>query len=81
MKRTGIASSVEEIRPVRCYCSFVGRENMWATVPARIDPMMPSTIIQKIFMCMCITDFAIHTLINSASRLWLLLLSIWELVI
>jgi hypothetical protein len=32
---------------------------MWVTAPPMIDPMMPSTIVQKIVMCSCITDFAI----------------------
>src|SRR5579863_4522038 len=32
---------------------------MWVMPPPRIDPTMPSTIVQKIVMCSCITDFAI----------------------
>jgi hypothetical protein len=32
---------------------------MWVTAPPMIDPMMPSTIVQKIVICTCITDFAI----------------------
>jgi hypothetical protein len=32
---------------------------MCVTPPPMIDPMMPSTIVQKIAMCTCITDFAI----------------------
>jgi hypothetical protein len=32
---------------------------MWVRAPPMIDPIMPSTIVQKIVMCMCITDFAI----------------------
>jgi hypothetical protein len=32
---------------------------MWVTPPPRIDPRMPSTIVQNIVMCTCITDFAI----------------------
>jgi hypothetical protein len=31
---------------------------MWVTAPPRIDPMMPSTIVQKIVKWTCITDFA-----------------------
>ena len=34
------------------------------TAPPMIDPMMPSTIVQKIVMCTCITDFAITPAIN-----------------
>jgi hypothetical protein len=29
----------------------VGRENMWVTAPPRIDPMTPSTVVQKMVMC------------------------------
>jgi hypothetical protein len=29
------------------------------TLLPRIDPTMPSTIVQKIVICTCITDFAI----------------------
>jgi hypothetical protein len=29
-----------------------------------IDPMMPSTIVQKIVMCTCSTDFAMIPAIN-----------------
>src|ERR1700732_3106559 len=47
------------MRPAGWYRSFVGRENMWVTAPPMIDPMMPSTIVQKIVICTCITDFAI----------------------
>jgi hypothetical protein len=50
---------VEKIRPAGWYRSFVGRENMWLTPPPRIDPMMPSTVVQKIVIWTCITDFAI----------------------
>jgi hypothetical protein len=32
---------------------------MWVTAPPRIDPMMLSTIVQKIVIWTCITDFAI----------------------
>jgi hypothetical protein len=32
---------------------------MCVTAPPRIDPMTPSTIVQKIVICTCITDFAI----------------------
>jgi hypothetical protein len=28
--------------------------------PKRIDPMTPSTMVQKIVICTCITDFAIN---------------------
>jgi hypothetical protein len=31
---------------------------MWVTPPPRIDPVMPSTIVQKIVICTCISDFA-----------------------
>ena len=44
--------------------SVVGGENKWVTAPPMIDPMMPSTIVQKIVMCTCITDFAIIPAIN-----------------
>ena len=44
--------------------SGCGGENMWVTAPPMIDPMMPSTIVQKIVMCTCITDFAITPAIN-----------------
>ena len=37
---------------------------MWVTAPPRIYPMMPSTIVQKIVICTCITDFAISPEIN-----------------
>jgi hypothetical protein len=33
---------------------------MWVTAPPKIDPMMPSTIVQNIVMCTCITDFAMN---------------------
>ena len=59
MKRTRIAPSVDKMRPAGWYRSFVVRENIWAMPPPMIDPMMPSTIVQKIVMCTCITDFAI----------------------
>src|ERR1700719_3404145 len=32
---------------------------MCVTAPPRIDPMTPSTIVEKIVICTCITDFAI----------------------
>jgi hypothetical protein len=32
--------------------SFVGCENMWVTALPMIDPMMPSTIVQKIACAM-----------------------------
>jgi hypothetical protein len=35
---------------------------MWVTPPPMIDPRMPSTIVQKIVICTCITDFAIAVL-------------------
>jgi len=59
MKRIRIAPSVEKMRPAGWYRSFAGRANMWVTAPPRIDPMMPSTIVQKIVIWTCITDFAI----------------------
>jgi hypothetical protein len=31
---------------------------MWVTLPPTIDPMMPSTIVQNIVKCTCITDLA-----------------------
>ena len=68
MKRTRIAPSVERMRPAGWYRSFVGRENMWLTPPPMIDPMMPSTMVQKIAMCTCITDFAITPAISPMSR-------------
>ena len=37
---------------------FAGRENMWVTPPPNIEPMMPSTIVQEVVICACITDFA-----------------------
>ena len=37
---------------------------MWVTLPPMIDPIMPSTIVQKIVMCMCITDFAMTPEMN-----------------
>jgi hypothetical protein len=64
MKRTRIAPSVEKIRPAGWYRSFLDRNNKWVTAPPMIDPMMPSTIVQKIVMCVCITDFAITPEIN-----------------
>ena len=59
MKRTRIAPSVEKMRPAGWYRSFLDRNNKWVTAPPMIDPMMQSRIVQKIVMCMCITDFAI----------------------
>src|SRR5208282_4869835 len=41
-----------------------GRENMWLTPPPMTDPTMPSTIVQKIVICTCITDFAISPAIS-----------------
>ena len=41
-----------------------GGENMWVTAPPMIEPMMPSTIVQKIVMYTCNTDFAISPAIN-----------------
>src|SRR5271154_2484143 len=46
------------MRPAGWNRSFAGREKMWVMAPPRIDPMMPSTIVQKSVMCACITDFA-----------------------
>ena len=37
---------------------------MWVTAPPMIDPIMPSTIVQKIVMCTCNTDFAMIPAIN-----------------
>ena len=68
MKRTRIAPSVERMRPAGWYRSFFGRENMWVRPPPRTDPMMPSTIVQKIVMCTCITDFAITPEISPIRR-------------
>ena len=52
------------MRPAGWYRALAGRENMWVTAPPMIDPMMPSTIVQKIVMCVCMTDFAIAPAIN-----------------
>jgi hypothetical protein len=41
---------------------------MWVTAPPRIDPMMPSTIVQKIVICTCITDFAMTPEISPIRR-------------
>ena len=59
MKRARIAPSVEKIRPAGWYRSLLDRNTKWVTAPPMIDPMMPSMIVQKIVMCVCITDFAI----------------------
>ncbi len=34
------------------------RANMWVTAPPMMEPMIPSTIVQKIVMCACMTDLA-----------------------
>jgi len=68
MKRTRIAPRVEKMRPAGWYRLFFGRENMWVTAPPRIDPMMPSTIVQKRVMCTCITDFEITPAISPIRR-------------
>jgi hypothetical protein len=31
---------------------------MWVTAPPRMEPMIPSTMVQKMVICTCITDFA-----------------------
>ena len=69
MKRTRIAPNVEKMRPAGWNRSFFGRKNMWVTAPPIIDPMMPSTIVQKIVMCACITDFAM-TPASSPTRIY-----------
>ena len=58
MKRNSIAPSVEKTRPAGWYRSFPARNNKWVTAPPMIDPTMPSTTVQKIVRCTCITDFA-----------------------
>jgi hypothetical protein len=68
MKRTRIAPTAENMRPAGWNLSFVERENMWVRPPPRIDPMMPSTTVQKIVMCTCITDFAITPEISPIRR-------------
>ena len=45
------------MRPAGWNRSFLELKSMWLTPPPRIDPMMPTTMVQKSVMCTCITDF------------------------